>query len=418
MLKMISGKYIFIALGTVSLLGVVGMVYFVFLLPLAIMNQLGDREPFEKHLFGGRIPPQWTADGAKIVFSHGGGIYMVDSDGSGLRRIHEGEGENELYASPNVSLDGSKVAYLEYHRDWFWEDYSWEISTSALDGSGERTPTDLDGAHYRDVGGPAWSPDGSRIAFVWRDTVYTMSEDGSDLQFVPGLADQLNSGKVRNVGLPPVWSPDGQHIGFLADVRPDRSLDPLVMHTVGVDGSDFREFGAATYPTWSSDGARIAFAKLASEDNNKTWYLELYTAGSDGSDPRKVITLPDGLSFDSIVVAWSPDDTEILLGPFVASADGSVLRVLPRPDTGPSLSGGRNGDHLPHQYSLTSWSPDGSRIAIQTRSGSAYRSKLYTVARDGSDSRVLVMTDAHGNLSPARGRRLSEGQTTTTVYPD
>ena len=33
MLKMISGKYIFIALGTVSFLGVVGMVYFVFSSP-------------------------------------------------------------------------------------------------------------------------------------------------------------------------------------------------------------------------------------------------------------------------------------------------------------------------------------------------------------------------------------------------
>ena len=308
-----------------------------------------------------------------------------------------------------MSPDGSKVAYLEHHRDWSWESYYWEIATAALDGSRERTLTNLDG----DVGSPSWSPDGRRIAFVSRGMISTMSEDGSDLESIPGLGGQLHSGEVYETALPLVWSPDGRRIAFLVDVRLDRSLDPLVMHTVGVDGSDLKKVGVASYPAWSSDGAQMAFATPVL-DGGKV--LKLYTADLNGSPPRAVVTLPEGLSLLS-VVAWSPDDSEILVGPFVARADGSVLRVLPRPDTGSSLSSGPKGDHLPDQYSLTSWSPDGSRIAIQTRKGSAYRSKLYTVARDGSDSKVLVI-DRNGYLSSARGRPLSEGQAAITIYPD
>ena len=149
---------------------------------------------------------------------------------------------------------GSKVAYLEHHRDWSWESYYWEIATAALDGSRERTLTNLDG----DVGSPSWSPDGRRIAFVSRGMISTMSEDGSDLESIPGLGGQLHSGEVYETALPLVWSPDGRRIAFLVDVRLDRSLDPLVMHTVGVDGSDLKKGWSSKLPSlvlrWRSDG--------------------------------------------------------------------------------------------------------------------------------------------------------------------
>ena len=77
---------------------------------------------------------------------------------------------------------------------------------------------------------------------------------------------------------------------------------------------------------------------------------------------------------------------------------------------------------MPDHFSQTSWSPDGSKIAIQTTSDSSqgppYRYELYTVARDGSDTRVLVKNDRHGNLSPAGGVPMRDGQPVMTIYPD
>ena len=183
---------------------------FVYSCGWVISNQLGEHGlEVERPYYGGLYtPPQWTADGAQIVSSRRGGIYVADSDGPALRRIHGGDGENDLYDSPDMSPDGSRIAYLKYHRDWFWEEYDWEIATSALNGSGERTLTDFDG----DVSSPSWSPDGRRIAFVSRGMIYTMSEDGSDLQPIPGLKGQPHSGDVYSIGLgvPLAWSPDGR----------------------------------------------------------------------------------------------------------------------------------------------------------------------------------------------------------------
>ena len=171
----------------------------------------------ERHIFGWRTPPQWTPDGAQIVFTHRGGIYVVDSDGSSLRRIHGWTDEHDIYDSPNISPDGTRIAYLISHQDWFWEDYRWEIATSALDGSGERTLTDLDG-----VGSPSWSPDGHSIAFVSSGMIYTIPEDGSDLQPIPSLAGQLYTGEGLAAGLPLAWSPEGRRIGFVSTGRDEK----------------------------------------------------------------------------------------------------------------------------------------------------------------------------------------------------
>ena len=371
----------------------------------------------EQHIFGFRPPPQWTPDGGRIVFTHRGGIYVVDSNGSGLRRIHGWDNENDRYDSPNISPDGSKIAYLKYHQDWFWEDYHWEIATSALDGSDERTLTNLDGA----VGSPSWSPDGHRIAFVSRGAISTMAADGSDLRSIASLSDEPSSSQdfrgAYDLGLPLAWSPDGRWSAFVGGRYHFETFGErrVAMYTIEVDGSDLKKVAEeAGAPAWSPDSTRLAFAKHAWDEEGKVSYAELnvsyaeqlYTIGPDGSDPREIMPLPDRLHWDRIV-SWSSDGAEILGGPYVASVDGSVLRVLPAPDLFKSVDWAPIPDH----YSQTSWSPDGSRIAIQTTydatNGSIYRYELYTVARDGSDSRVLVVNDhQHGILLRGGGRPL------------
>jgi len=55
---------------------------------------------------------------------------------------------------------------------------------------------------------PAWSPDGSRIAFVANGDIYTVLSDGSDVRRLTD--NESNQGN-------PVWSPDGSRIAFVSE---------------------------------------------------------------------------------------------------------------------------------------------------------------------------------------------------------
>ena len=437
MLKRIRWKLVFlVALGAIGLF----IMYVFLVLPWQIAGQLGEQWAEPRVSYGRYTPPQWTPDGTRIVFSHRGHIYVVGSSGTSLQRIH-GSGDtiwvtddDIVYDFPDISPDGSKIAYLKKHQDWFWENRYWEIATSALDGSGERILTNLDG----EVSSPSWSPDGSRIAFVSRRMVHTMSQDGSDMRPIADLSDQTFPASDQAIptidthgvydGLTLAWSPDGRRIAFVGgsfdeDLWYIGDVDPLrvAMYTTEVGSSASRKIAeVAGMPAWSPDGARMAFAKHALNRERKLAYMKwLFTSVANDSDPRGIVQLPGELRWDRIIT-WSPDGSEILVGPFVASADGYVLRVLPLPVP---LRGGYNMT-MPDHFSQTSWSPDGSRIAIQTTADSTpsqglrYRYELYTVARDGSDSRVLVTKDSDGNLSHGFGLPLTDGEPARVIYAD
>jgi TolB protein len=100
---------------------------------------------------------------------------------------------------------------------------------------------------------PAWSPDGSKIAFtsdrdgVWQ--IYTASPDGSDLHRLTNYP-----GDNRD----PAWSPDGQRIAFVS--TRDRAWEIYVMRA---DGSGVLRLTHSTAinqaPSWSPDGKRILY---------------------------------------------------------------------------------------------------------------------------------------------------------------
>ena len=352
-----------------------------------------------------RYAPQWTPDSAHIVFTVGkyGAMYVAASDGARVQRISTGSGRYELDFAPHISPDGTRIVYTTTRHSEV-KDFgllgrvimrNFEIETSALDGSDRRRLTE-NGEHEHDVA-PAWSPDGSRIAFVregyptpTESGIYVMAADGSgERRIVPFRVADIAAGQRvsdSSHAFGPQWSPDGQTLAYVVNERAwppgyaTEAINRNVLYTVRSDGSELRRAAAVVYeysftpmgpPAWSPDGQRLAFEMDEGSGSH------LYTVRPDGTGLRWV--LDTGYAPSGVVgeVSWSPDGAEILVtgSTYAVRLDGGGLRqVVPRRISGPAA-----------------WSPDGSRVAIYDPGGGRLPSELLaTIARDGTDLRIVA----------------------------
>jgi TolB protein len=182
------------------------------------------------------------------------------------------------------------------------------------DGSDQVNLTDHLASDYS----PAWSPDGSKIAFAsdraggTANDIYVMNADGTDVR-------RITSSKA--IEEYPTWSPDGTRIAFSSQSAGE-------IWVVNVDGSGLhnlsgqREEGARDgAPTWSPDGTLIAFSS-GPEGARK----EVYVMKVDGSD-RTRLTTSGGEG-----PTWSPHAEQIAYSwgsIFIVNRDGSGRRRLP-----------------------------------------------------------------------------------------
>ena len=130
--------------------------------------------------------PGWSPDRTKILVAstlHGGEneVYVMDADGSNMRRLTHTPGEGTSSWSADWSPDGRQIVF-QSNRDGSPEGGDgYDIYVMDADGSNIRRLTREDGAD----GTSAWSPDGSRIAFMSsrddksRSEIYVMTVDGS-----------------------------------------------------------------------------------------------------------------------------------------------------------------------------------------------------------------------------------------------
>ena len=322
----------------------------------------------------------WADDGSLLVFDFGAKIAIVDTFGTDARIVADGNpGKRRLAGHhADVSPDGSRIVYVTCEFPFPYDGYGYppgqELAIVNVDGTGLQRLT-VDG-HF--VAYPAWSPDGSRIAFVRtvRKHLYALdprgySSFGAQIEVLSARGTRA-FGRTRGVGLyPPVWSPDGNRLAWLVNQRMEGEEDRVyptkpnehILFWVHLDGSGGSRLGeATTLPTWSPDGERLAFGL---ED-------EVYTVRLDGTDRRLVV---DDLRANQ--VSWSPDGAELLLasdsGVSVVGADGSGLRKL-----GPSNLGVKSAI----------WSSDGSTIAARHELDD--ESLVFTMNRDGTDVRFLA----------------------------
>lgn len=166
---------------------------------------------------------------------------------------------------------------------------------------------------------PAWSPDGSKIAFGCGASLYVATRTGTQAHVI---ATTPGDCCVNN----PSWSPDGKTLAFDA-------ADSIF--TVGVDGSHLTRLVAGQppygpgFPSWSPDGSRIVY--LNSQSGPPGAQVGVWVMNADGTRKRD-------LNYGCCEFAapvWSPDGGRIAFaldpeGLIVMNADGSGLhRVGP-----------------------------------------------------------------------------------------
>jgi Tol biopolymer transport system component len=186
-----------------------------------VLNADGTETRLVVHRPGARyIYPggSFSPDGSEVIFAtYRGGIYAVDADGGTPRLLRRSI--RYVFVNPMFSADGTKIAYFEI-RDMPGH----TLRVMNADGTGDRVllGSQAVDCYYPSLVRPAWSPDGTHIAFSCDDYgIRVVGADGSGLRTVIPNEDAL--GPLWDLGFGiPYWSPDGARIAF--EVLWDRDM--------------------------------------------------------------------------------------------------------------------------------------------------------------------------------------------------
>jgi Tol biopolymer transport system component len=300
------------------------------------------------------------AAGAKanglLAYGAAGSIYSIDAAGGAPVLVHNG-------FLPAFSPDGTRIAFEQ-----LLPDSTYEIVVARADGS---TPARIGTNPIQTK--LVWSPDGSRIAFI-------SGSYSSGFGVAVAKADGSGSATVSldaSADAPPSWSADGSEVAFtttndtdIAIVKADGSGRRLLVQDVTHDLA----------PSWSPDGSQIAFLRESYGN------FLLYTIRADGSGLHQ---LGQTYADTAAPPAWSPDSSRLLFagrkqlgysryGPYYRSdvytigADGAGERQLT--DSRSYQAGSNPG-----------WSPDGQRIVFTSgRESTGAGPQLFVMNSDGS----------------------------------
>jgi Tol biopolymer transport system component len=208
--------------------------------------------------------------------------------------------------SPAFSADGSRIAFA-WNGDPANKNKGFDLYVKAI---GSETLLRLT-QNPSDWISPTWSPDGTQIAF------HRLSGADTGIYVVPALGGPERKLRTTRMGwgqfaLTPFslinWSPDGKWIAF-ADELPEETK-PIRIYLLSTETLDTRQIAISPAcarqgaPVFSHDGAYLAYWCVRGQDDEAV----LYSLALPNGDPKKIATFR-ALQFG---LTWSADDKKLI----------------------------------------------------------------------------------------------------------
>ncbi len=211
------------------------------------------------------------------------------------------------------------------------------------------------------IGGSAWSPDGTRVAFIsnisGRNNLWTVPSTG-------GWPTQLTISDQRQAS--PAWSPDGKWIAYMSDKDGNELWDIFLVSPANGEVTNLTASpdSADESPVWSPDGRSVAY--MTKKKTSPSFEIDLIDITSRRTTH---ITRNSPPQLGNVSPLWSPDGKFIAYTQENASGkDSNIFLYDLAAKTATNLTP-HTGDQT---FSAAAFSPVGKTLLITSNAANSY----------------------------------------------
>jgi dipeptidyl aminopeptidase/acylaminoacyl peptidase len=211
------------------------------------------------------------------------------------------------------------------------------------------------------IGGSAWSPDGTQVAFIsnisGRNNVWTVPATG-------GWPTQLTISDQRQAS--PAWSPDGKWIAYISDKDGNELWDIFLVSPLSGEVTNLTASpdSADEAPAWSPDSRSVAYITKAK--SSPSFEIEIIDIASRRTTH---VTRNSPPQFGNFSPVWSPDGHSIAYTQENASGKDSNVYLYDLVAKSSTCLTRHTGDQT---FSSAAFSPDGRTLLVTSNATNGY----------------------------------------------